>query len=624
MSQLLRLGIAFIGLLLITVFVYKVVTRDTETEGFATGKCGANPDAVFDSSAKIQTGPLANCSIGSKAFYTALAKAKGTQVVDGKLYRFTLPGGVDPVKNIVPETRAYIVALKKQGTAALDPSNWALIQATGSLAPGPGSTGAKLPAPANTSVTPNTVPGSTTANSKDGLANIKDLIAFRDTLKTFNQLYERNIVKASASTELQYLHANAISYNVKIQAQIDTGSIVDSQKFISTERAKYEKVIVNLRQGVFPKPPGKKPTQKAQDKKELTLADLDEAVLRAKAEKKRIDNLRSTATDLKKRSMTLDMVILDVQEITGKIRRGEMKISQIPFTKAQLNRFLMEVKAPKSTIKPLPGLKKAQPKPAAQTKAQQQKQLAGAPGTYPLPSSAAALGALNQFRSAVRDLSWDIYVGYDPNTTLHRQTLDRLAYITNQIESGKVKGPALKALILELEALKTKTPKHDHQYRHKHNLSPYESFAQPPAAAMTGEPVINNQVPVKQELLQNLPQTGSSDWRIRPGYEPTTENIMNRASLSSFDESKVGTPDYKARAKFLCSQIRDAGLGDPKEFGCIGNPEQDVRPEYSWRGNYKMVCSRLGHMWGGWYPEMFGCPKEDLAQTQTPVIHLMK
>jgi hypothetical protein len=111
---------------------------------------------------------------------------------------------------------------------------------------------------------------------------------------------------------------------------------------------------------------------------------------------------------------------------------------------------------------------------------------------------------------------------------------------------------------------------------------------------------------------------------MRPGYEPTTENIMNRASLASFDESKVGTPDYKARVKFLCSQIRDAGLGDPKEFGCIGNPEQDVSPEYSWRGNYKMVCSRLGHMWGGWYPEMFGCPKEDLAQTQTPVIHLMK
>jgi hypothetical protein len=469
------------------------------------------------------------------------------------------------------------------------------------------------------------MPGSTTANSKDGLANIKDLIAFRDTLKTFNQLYENNIVKASASTELQYLHANAISYNVKIQAQIDTGSIVDSQKFISTERAKYEKVIINLRQGVFPKPAGKKAAQKPQDKKELTLADLDEAVVRAKAEKKRIDNLRSTATDLKKRSMTLDMVILDVQEITGKIRRGEMKISQIPFTKAQLNRFLMEVKAPKSTIKPLPGLKKAQPKPQtkAQAKAQQQQQ-AGPPGTFPLPSSAVALSTLNQFRSAVRDLSWDIYVGYDPNTTLHRQTLERLAYITNQIESGKVKGPALKALTLELEALKTKTPKHNHPYRHKHNLSPYEPFTQAPAAALSGEPTINNQVPVKQELLQILPQSGSSDWRMRPGYEPTTENIMNRASLASFDESKVGTPDYKARVKFLCSQIRDAGLGDPKEFGCIGNPEQDVSPEYSWRGNYKMVCTRLGHMWGGWYPEMFGCPKDDLAQTQTPVIHLMK
>jgi len=485
--------------------------------------------------------------------------------------------------------------------------------------------GATLPQAAGTGSTPNTMPGSTVANSKEGLANLKDLIAFRDTLKTFNQLYEKNIVKAAANTELQYLHANAISYNVKIQAQIDTGNIVDSQVFISGERAKYEKVIIGLRQGVLPTSAvaAKKATQ-AEAKMEISLADLEDAIVRAKAEKKRIDSLRSSSTDLKKRASTLDMVSIDLQDLVGKIRRGELKISQLPFNKKQLNKFLAEVKTSTSKVTPLPMLKKAQKAAAAKkATALAKKQAAGG---FPLqpPTSAAYIGALSQFRRAVQDLSWDVHVGYDPNTTLHRTALDRMTHITNQIESGKVKGEAQKALLIELDGLRNQASAHRQDaMSRKHSLTPYEPFDQQ-AAPLGDGPTINTQVPVKQELLQNLPQTSSSDWRIRPGYEPTTESIANRASLASFDYSKVGTADYKSRAIFLCSQIRDSGLGDPKEFGCVGNPETDVSPEYSWRGNYKMVCNRLSNTWGGWYPEMFGCPKEDIAQMQTPVIHLTK
>jgi hypothetical protein len=93
----------------------------------------------------------------------------------------------------------------------------------------------------------------------------------------------------------------------------------------------------------------------------------------------------------------------------------------------------------------------------------------------------------------------------------------------------------------------------------------------------------------------------------------TDKMIKNRGSGASFDTSSLGELDYKKTVQFLCSQIKLADLGEPKEFGCIENPESEVGPNYSWKGNYKMVCSRLGRTWGEFYPEMFGCPKPDMV-----------
>jgi hypothetical protein len=88
------------------------------------------------------------------------------------------------------------------------------------------------------------------------------------------------------------------------------------------------------------------------------------------------------------------------------------------------------------------------------------------------------------------------------------------------------------------------------------------------------------------------------------------ETIARRASSSAFDPSVVGGPDYKKRALELCKQVKSAQLGDPESFGCIDAPDA-VSSSYSWKGNYQMVCNRLGDTWGGWYPEMFGCAKYD-------------
>ena len=97
------------------------------------------------------------------------------------------------------------------------------------------------------------------------------------------------------------------------------------------------------------------------------------------------------------------------------------------------------------------------------------------------------------------------------------------------------------------------------------------------------------------------------DSKIRPGFSMNDDSIARRASASAFDPSTVGGPDYKQRAQDLCRQIGQAELAPASNFGCIANPDE-VGPDYSWKGNYQMICNRLGDTWGGWYPEMVGCP----------------
>jgi hypothetical protein len=105
--------------------------------------------------------------------------------------------------------------------------------------------------------------------------------------------------------------------------------------------------------------------------------------------------------------------------------------------------------------------------------------------------------------------------------------------------------------------------------------------------------------------------TENSDAEIRPGFVMSDDQIRYRGSTSAFDDSLVGGPDYKQRSLDLCRQIQSANIvSDPKVLGCINQPDS-VGPSYSWKGNYEMVCNRLGDTWGSWYPEMFGCPKYD-------------
>ena len=156
---------------------------------------------------------------------------------------------------------------------------------------------------------------------------------------------------------------------------------------------------------------------------------------------------------------------------------------------------------------------------------------------------------------------------------------------------------------------------------HMKDAPEYEIEEEAPTQ-MTGKMGKNGKIIVNQKILTSIEKPlASNDYKIRPGYEMSTDEIAKRGSRATFDPTNVGGPNYKKNVKFLCSQIKASGLGDPKEFGCIANQETDVGPEYSWKGNYKMVCSRLGNTWGEWYPEMFGCPKPEVSHSQRPKIN---
>ena len=93
---------------------------------------------------------------------------------------------------------------------------------------------------------------------------------------------------------------------------------------------------------------------------------------------------------------------------------------------------------------------------------------------------------------------------------------------------------------------------------------------------------------------------------------PKGNNLLREHTESTLEKQEKKRQDKK-RSQELCRQVRGANLGDPAQFGCISNPDA-VGPDYSWKGNFTMVCNRLGDTWGGWYPEMFGCPKYDPTQ----------
>ena len=77
-------------------------------------------------------------------------------------------------------------------------------------------------------------------------------------------------------------------------------------------------------------------------------------------------------------------------------------------------------------------------------------------------------------------------------------------------------------------------------------------------------------------------------------------------SRPSLDVGKTAKYDWRSKAAQICDSIKKQGM-DPNDFGCM-DPSKQVSPDYSWRGNARMVCTRLLTTPDPGLPETCGCP----------------
>lgn len=107
------------------------------------------------------------------------------------------------------------------------------------------------------------------------------------------------------------------------------------------------------------------------------------------------------------------------------------------------------------------------------------------------------------------------------------------------------------------------------------------------------------------------PPTGSFSAFPRGELESVTGGMeMNRLEARpSMDLGKPAQFDWKTKAATICDSIRKRGL-DPNDFGCM-DPSKQVSADYSWRGNARMVCTRLFTTPDPGLPEVCGCPPFD-------------
>jgi len=82
------------------------------------------------------------------------------------------------------------------------------------------------------------------------------------------------------------------------------------------------------------------------------------------------------------------------------------------------------------------------------------------------------------------------------------------------------------------------------------------------------------------------------------------------AGSDTGSEARRTTPfDWKKKAQDLATALQGMGL-EPGDFGCL-TPGTQVSPDFSWRGNAKMICTRAAAHYDPALPEQIGCPPVD-------------
>ena len=506
-----------------------------------------------------------------------------------------------------------------------------------------------VPSAAQTSMISHDTAAATTRNPTVAKPQPKDVQAALDAQTDFQVMVSkvdpaRTTLPATTVKLIQGLrdHLPEVQ-NTLLAALVHSDASRLSLDDVTATRKKYTDAIQALRSakmaGSIPKPPSVTPTVVATPPGSLTLQDLQKAAQRIHQEINHLSLLRSSDATLKARITQLQKLQSDVEDLISKVQRGTLKTKDIPITHDALTAFLKAL----GTSQALPPL--ITPQPLAKKDIPM-----ATKGTASPPAGTQAVQNLLQ---NAQYLKWNLQVNleFNPDVAQRGEMMKRLQATEDRLMALAVsETPIPKEVYVqymdELKTLQTmlspgdarRAPPIDlpsshatrtdmgftspdypssaqlyaaehpasHPHGHPHGHSKSHSRSHPrgsdPSAQYDGE---------DDDRSVHFPGADpSSDTQIRPGFNMDDATIARRASSSAYDPAAIGGADYKKRAQELCKQVQGAQLGEPSDFGCIANPNE-VSSTYSWKGSYQMVCNRIGDTWGGWYPEMFGCPKYD-------------
>lgn len=448
----------------------------------------------------------------------------------------------------------------------------------------------------NSATAPSDTAGATTENPTQSNPQDADAQAFLTTADTFMTYY--NALRAEEKAKYTGLKD-------EIPSLRDTIMMATPEQ-LTLKRAQYEAAIAQMRN---PATAGTTaadaaytelldsqatPTVAAGVPGVITLVELRELVKRIQEEKTTIENLRTTSPTYTARKDQLEKLAADVSAIISDVEQGKLKIEDVPIRPEDAANFL--AKLPITTL-PLATLIS----PAGSVNSTIK--VADA-SVMDMHSGSMDANVLQGLLTNAQYLKWQINVEFDPALAERDRILKRLEMMERRLTN---------LLVSETPIPKEMYDNYVHELKTLQAMLLSDKQSVAPIDRLQPLPIEHTRMAVTDERLGDAAAAiaaNANDAAIRPGFIMNDDMIARRASASTFDDSTVGGPDYKERALTLCRQIQGAQLGDPAEFGCIANPDS-VGPMYSWKGNYTMVCNRIGNTWGGWYPEMFGCPKYD-------------
>lgn len=323
------------------------------------------------------------------------------------------------------------------------------------------------------------------------------------------------------------------------------------------------------------------------DSQTIDASDLQELITRVAAIVSAMKSINSNEPVILARIQNLEQLNVELREMKDAIIKGEMKPEELPIKVGDARRFL---RASIELEKQLPSIISI---PEART--------ASNGGSGAMMGGDNPMGAGDLLNMA-RFLKWNINVSFDTDLYAREQMAQRVDKIVGLLQSKKIDSSEAKAILQTLSDISGKVGPAHHKKSNVFKSENEEVFETSSRKIQPGY------MPDKSQLSQIT--DGGFD-NVRPAIGPNSYLNRGSATYAVYEhKATAGGPNYKDRLTNLCTQITRSGLGTGEELGCMKDITQ-VGNDYGWKGAYLMVCNRLNDTWGGNYPEMFGCPKQD-------------